>query len=158
MTAAGEEAMGRVVGLHVTRTRHARPEPVDAARATPLGIEGDLHAAPGRSPNRQVLLMDAGDLRDLGLHPGDLREQVTVDLPGLMTLAAGTRLRLGAAVVEIHGPCEPCTHIGADLGVGDAEGLRERLRGRRGMLARVVEASDIRVGDPVSLAHQTAPA
>jgi MOSC domain-containing protein YiiM len=98
--------------------------------------------------------MDARDLRDLGLSPGDLREQITIDLPGLMELPAGARLRVGRAVLEITKPCEPCTHIGEHVGVGDVEAFRDHLRGRRGMLARFLEvdaASVIRMGDPVEV-------
>lgn len=144
---------GRVAGVHLTRVRHDPPEPVESAMATPDGIEGDVHA--GGSPKRQVLLVDRGDAGAVGLRPGDLREQLTVDLPGLMGLAPGTRLRIGEAMLEVTGVCEPCTHIGADLGAADPEDLRDRLRGRRGMLARVVEPGLVRVGDPVEPAAET---
>lgn len=140
--------MGRVVSLQVKR-RHWEPlEPVDAVRATRLGLEGDHHA--GRDGGkRQVLMVEAGDLQGLGLSPGDLREQVTVDLPGLMVLAEGTRLRVGEAILELTGVCEPCTHIGEHVGVEDHEGFRQTLEGRRGMLARVVREGAIRLEDPV---------
>ena len=146
---------GRVVAVHVTRVRHAAPEPVEAAAATADGIEGDIHA--GGSGKRQVLLVDAGDARAVGLGPGELREQLTVDLPGLMALASGTRLQVGPAMLEITGVCEPCTHIGDDLGAPDPEDLRDRLRGRRGMLARVVRPGEVRVGDAVEPATETVP-
>lgn len=139
---------GRVVALHVTRVRHRQPEAVEAARATAHGIEGDIHA--GGSSKRQVLLVEAGDLRRVGLRPGDLREQLTVDLPGLMAIPVGTRVEIGGAVLEITAECDPCTHIGEDLRVEDVEAFRDRLRGRRGMLARVVEAGEIRTGDVVA--------
>jgi MOSC domain-containing protein YiiM len=140
--------VGRVVSLQVKR-RHWEPlEPVDAVRATPLGLEGDHHA--GREDGkRQVLMVEAGDLRGLGLSPGDLREQVTVDLPGLMVMTEGTRLRVGEAILELTGVCEPCTHIGEHVGVEDHEGFRQTLEGRRGMLARVVREGAIRLEDPV---------
>ena len=122
----------------------------DSVRATSLGLEGDRHA--GREEaKRQVLLVEAGDLRDLGLAPGDLREQVTVDLPGLMALPEGTRLRIGQADLELSGVCEPCTHIGEHVGVSDPEAFRQRLVGRRGMLARVVGEGVVRRGDPVEV-------
>jgi MOSC domain-containing protein YiiM len=101
--------------------------------------------------------MDAGDLRDMGLSPGDLREQITIDLPGLMELAAGARLRVGPAVLEVTKPCEPCTHIGEHVGVDDVEAFRDHLRGRRGMLARFLEVDAgavIRVGDTVEVLEE----
>jgi MOSC domain-containing protein YiiM len=142
---------GRVISLQMKRQHWAPLEAVDAVEATAVGLTGDRHA--GREDGkRQVLLAEAGDLKDLGLHPGDLREQVTVDLPGLMSLGAGTRLRIGEAILELTGVCEPCTHIGEHAGVADVEGFRQKLVGRRGMLARVKEPGAIRVGDQVEKA------
>jgi MOSC domain-containing protein YiiM len=142
---------GEVVSLQLKRGHWTALEPVEMVDATTIGLDGDRHA--GREEGkRQVLLTDAGDLRTLGLRPGDLREQVTVELPGLMSLTPGTRLRIGEAVLELTGRCEPCTHIGEHVGVEDREAFRERLVGRRGMLARVSEPGPIRVGDLVERA------
>jgi MOSC domain-containing protein YiiM len=143
---------GRVVSLQVVPGNHAEPTFVE--QATPIpggGLEGDWHRKRG---GRALLLMDAGDLRDMDLSPGDLREQITIDLPGLMDLLAGTRLRVGPAVLEITKPCEPCTHIGEHVGVDAVEEFRDHLRGRRGMLARFLQVDGeavIRVGDPVEI-------
>jgi hypothetical protein len=143
---------GRVVSLQVVPGNHAEPSFVE--EATPIaggGLQGDWHRKRG---GRALLLMDPRDLRDLGLSPGDLREQITIDLPGLMELEAGTRLRVGPAVLEITKPCEPCTHIGEHVGVDDVEAFRDHLRGRRGMLARFLEVDAeavIRVGDTVEV-------
>jgi hypothetical protein len=142
--------VGRVVSLQTKREHDAPLAPVESFTATALGLEGDRHA--GREEGkRQILLAEAGDLRDLGLDPGDLREQVTLDLPGLMSLDEGTRLRVGEAVLELTGVCEPCTHIGEHIGAEDPEGLRRRLVGRRGMLARVVVEGPVRREDPVEV-------
>jgi MOSC domain-containing protein YiiM len=84
-----------------------------------------------------------------------------VELPGLMDLRSGTRLRIGEAVIEITKECAPCTHIGEHVGVDDVEDFRDHLQGRRGMLAVVAEAGPearIRVGDPVEvLVEEPAP-
>jgi MOSC domain-containing protein YiiM len=142
--------VGRVVSLQTKQEHFAPLEPVEGFRATELGLVGDKHA--GREEGkRQILLAEAGDLRDLGLEPGSLREQVTVDLPGLMSLGEGTRLRVGEAVLELTGVCEPCTHIGEHLGAEDPEALRQTLVGRRGMLARVVGEGAIRRDDAVEV-------
>jgi MOSC domain-containing protein YiiM len=139
---------GTVVSLQLKRDHWAALEAVDSVEATPVGLDGDRHS--GReNGKRQILLMAATDLEELGLRPGDLREQVTVDLPGLMSLAAGTRLKVGPAILEITGECTGCTHIGEHVGVDDPEAFRQRLVGRRGMLARVAEPGTIRVGDAV---------
>jgi hypothetical protein len=150
VTAYDARDVGRVVSLQTKRDHFAPLEPVEAFRATALGLEGDRHA--GREEGkRQILLAEAGDLSDLSLEPGALREQVTVDLPGLMALPEGTRLRVGGATLEVTGVCEPCTHIGEHLGAEDPEALRRTLVGRRGMLARVVGEGPIRRDDPVEV-------
>jgi MOSC domain-containing protein YiiM len=150
---------GKVVSLQIVPGNHAPPRSVEEAQ--PLkggGLEGDWHR---KHQRRALLLMDAGDLHDLGLSPGDLREQITVELPGLMDLRSGTRLRIGEAVIEITKECAPCTHIGEHVGVDDVEHFRDHLQGRRGMLAVVAEAGPearIRVGDPVEvLVEEPAP-
>jgi MOSC domain-containing protein YiiM len=145
----GDMPSGRVVALQLKREHWEPLRAVDAVEASARGLDGDTHA--GREGGkRQVLLAAQDDLRELSLRPGDLREQVTVELPGLMALPAGTRLRVGRAVLELTGACEPCTHIGEHLVVEDREGFRERLRGRRGMLARVAVVGTIKVGDTVA--------
>jgi MOSC domain-containing protein YiiM len=152
-------AEGKVVSLQVVPGNHAATEFRDVVTAVESkGIEGDWHFHRG---DRAVLLMDRGDLLDLDLRPGDLREQITLDLGDLMALPAGTRLRLGQATLELTKVCEPCTHIGEHVGVDDVESFRDRLKGRRGMLARVVEVEGdgrIRVGDGVEVERPvTAP-
>jgi MOSC domain-containing protein YiiM len=143
-------AEGKVVSLQVVPGNHATAEFRDVVTAVEgKGIEGDWHFHRG---NRAVLLIDQADLRDLDLRPGDLREQVTLQLDGLMSLPAGTRLRLGQATLELTKVCDPCTHIGEHVGVDDVESFRHRLQGRRGMLARVASVEGdgrIRVGDRV---------
>jgi MOSC domain-containing protein YiiM len=147
----GVMSSGHVVSLQLKREHWEPLVAVDTVTLTEDGIDGDRHA--GRAEGkRQVLLTEAGDLRDLELKPGDLREQVTVELPGLMALPEGTRLRLGTAVLELTGECAPCTHIGEHLGAEDPEQLRQQLEGRRGVLARVAEPGSVRVGDPVGKA------
>ena len=145
---------GRVIGLHVLSAHGERPQPRAEVRAlVGQGLEGDVHGK-GRAAGtgRQVLLMDRQTLEASGLGPGDLREQVTVEFEALESLPVGTRLRLGGAIFEVTGPCEPCTHIGKLNGRSDVVEFKKSLEGRRGQLAKVVVVDGdemIRVGDPV---------
>jgi MOSC domain-containing protein YiiM len=152
------EAPSRVASLQILDTRGKPPRAVSDVVALPgQGLAGDLHGKTKEDGKRQVLLMDTESLEALGLRPGDLRDQITLDLPGLQQLPAGTRLQVGEAELELTGPCEPCTHIGELLGKVDGEAFRETLVGRRGMLARVVSVSGegrIRVGDPAHVLPQ----
>lgn len=146
---------GSVLNLHVM-TRHGEPpRPVDEVRAlVGHGLEGDLHGKSKPDSRRQVLVVDRTTLAALGLRPGALREQITVDFQALETLAPGTQLRIGEVTLELSGPCEPCTHIGALNGVADPVQFQQTLVGRRGQLARVTAVESegrIRVGDPVTV-------
>lgn len=142
---------GRVISIQLLQAHGQRPRPVSYAVAVPgRGLEEDLHGKTREDGKRQVLLMDTETLDALGLSPGDLRDQLTLDLPGLQRLPAGTRLRVGDADLELTGPCEPCTHIGELLRKEDREAFRRSLVGRRGVLARIVAVTGegrIRVGD-----------
>ncbi len=110
------------------------------------GIEGD-HAF-GRS-TRQVLLVDQGVLSDFGLEAGDLRENVTLAGLAVNALSAGDELQIGTARLQVNGDCSPCSKL-EEL----QPGLQEAIRGRRGILASVLQGETIRIGDPVILVKQ----
>ena len=117
------------------------------------GIEGDFHVA---KSTRAVLVVDTSTLDELGLVPGDLREQITTaGLTGVTLLEPGTLLRIGEMTFRVNGECEPCTHIGELLGVEDREAFRISLQGRRGATCTVVQAGVARVGDPVEAISAT---
>ena len=108
------------------------------------GIEGDRHAKPGS--RRSVLIMPQEILDSFGLEPGDVREQVTVRGLDVHGLADGTRLRVGAAVLELMKPCAPCERM-EEL----KPGLQVALEGRRGRFARVVTPGAFAVGDVLAV-------
>jgi MOSC domain-containing protein YiiM len=142
---------GRVVSLHVRTEKHGMPRPVaEVVGRAGGGLEGDVHA---HRTSRAVLVVDRATLDALGLAPGDLREEITIEgLPDVTNLPVDTELRIGGVTLRVNGPCEPCTHIGELLGVPDREGFRLSLVGRRGALCTVSAVSGpIRVGDPVEL-------
>ncbi len=110
-----------------------------------LGIEGDKHAS--AASKRQVLLADKEALDAVGVLPGTIKENVTVEGVDVMSLPAGTRIRLGqSAMLEITAVCEPCFRMDEIR-----EGLKAELEGRRGMVSRVVKGGTIKVGDPIAI-------
>jgi MOSC domain-containing protein YiiM len=110
-----------------------------------LGIEGDKHAS--AASKRQVLLADKEALDAVGVLPGTIKENVTVEGVDVMQLPAGTRVRLGrSAVLEITAICEPCFRMDEIR-----EGLKQELDGRRGMVSTVVQGGTISVGDPITI-------
>jgi MOSC domain-containing protein YiiM len=118
---------------------------VDEVRAVAdKGFEECIHGRPGSK--RQILLMESEVLNELGLDPGDVKENITTMGVNLTDLAVGDRLRIGAAVFEVTGPCEPCSRMDEIRA-----GLRETLRGQRGVLCRVVEEGILRRGDEIEV-------
>jgi len=137
--------VGRVTNLQICAARHAPMQQKQTLRAVAdLGLEGDLHAKQGST--RQVLFMDEETLAAFGLSAGRVRENITTRGIELKTLAAGTRLRVGGAVFEITKSCTPCDFID-DI----KPGLRAAMQGQRGMLARVIEGGEMRVGDAIEV-------
>jgi len=141
----------RVISLHVRTEKHGTPTPVaEVVGRVGGGLEGDMHA---QRTSRAVLVVDRATLDALGLAPGDLREEITIQgLPDVTNLPVDGELRIGGVTLRVSGPCEPCTHIGDLLGVPDREAFRQSLLGRRGALCTVSAVSGpIRVGDPVEV-------
>ena len=137
--------MASVGGLFVSPGRGSgRSEARNRVRAIEgFGIEGCAHANP---PRREVLLASSAHLEAVGVAPGEIRENVTVDGADVQTWPVGQHIRVGGAVFEITMVCDPCQRMD-DL----RPGLRAELDGKRGMLARVVEGGEIGLGDGVEL-------
>lgn len=114
------------------------------------GFEGCAHGR--RGSYRQVLLVEGEIVQEFGLAPGTLKENVTTGGIVLRGLSRGQRLRVGEALLELTLPCEPCGRMD-DIRFG----LQQELRGKRGVLARVVEAGWIRRGDRIEIVEPSTP-
>ena len=137
--------MANVIGLFVSPGRGTgRSDPLERALAIEgRGFEGCAHANP---PRREVLLVSKEHLDAVGVEPGAIRENVTVEGADVRSWPVGQRVRVGEALLEITMVCDPC-HRMDEL----RDGLRAELDGKRGMLAHVVESGEIAVGDSVEL-------
>jgi MOSC domain-containing protein YiiM len=110
-----------------------------------LGLEGDKHAS--AASKRQVLLADKEALDAVGVLPGTIKENVTVEGVDVMQLPPGARLRFGrSAVLEITAICEPCFRMDEIR-----DGLKQELEGRRGMVSIVIQGGTINVGDTINV-------
>jgi MOSC domain-containing protein YiiM len=107
------------------------------------GFEGCAHARPGGK--RQVLLVDNETLELMELRPGIIRENITTTGLNVNGLALGQQLRVGDSRLEVTAVCTPC-----DLMEKIRPGLRRELRGRRGMLCRILTGGTIRQGDTIA--------
>ncbi len=95
---------------------------------------------------RQALLISTTDLAEFGYVPGELREQIAVDIPSLQTLPVGTRMRVGTVTLQLESDCEPCGNMARRLGE-DPKAFMSKTDGRRGMLAKVLSDGEINTGD-----------
>ena len=136
---------GIIINLQICMVRGAAMQKTSSVRAiSDLGLEGDAHAKKGSA--RQVLFIDQETLQEFGLDVGQVRENITTRGIALHSLTPGTRVRAGGALFEISKDCSPCEFI-EDM----RPGLREQMQGHRGMLARVIEGGELKVGDPVEV-------
>ena len=135
---------GSITNLHIARVKGTPSDPVQQATAiSGLGLEGDRSAYEGNL--RQVLFIDKGVLDELGLAPGQVKENITVTGLDLTQTKAGQVFSIGDEVtMELVGDCEACGKMDAL-----ALGLQAKLNGKRGMLAKVVNGGQIKVGDSV---------
>jgi MOSC domain-containing protein YiiM len=151
---------GTLAAILLRPARGVAVQQVDAVEALAgRGLAGDRTAAGRGSSKRQVTLVQAehlpviaGWLRRDALAPALLRRNLVVS--GLNLLAAKAlfrdqplQLAIGAEVVlEITGPCEPCSKMEDALGPG----AYNALRGHGGLTARVLQGGRMCVGDQVA--------
>lgn len=129
--------------------------PVAEAEIGVAGLVGD-HARAGK---RAVTLFQAEHLAVLEsflrgpVAPEALRR--TIHVAGLnLSALRGERLRLGTAVLEITGPCAPCSRMEEAFGHGGYNALR----GHGGWCASVHAPGRVRLDDPVlRCAHSRSP-
>ncbi len=107
------------------------------------GIMGDKSF--GRR-KRQVLLVEEQIIHKYGLKPGDLKENIVTSNLRLSQLDIGTQLIIGDVTLEVTGDCAPCSFI-EDL----QEGLFEKIKGNRGVLAIVRRGAELKVGDQIEV-------
>lgn len=142
--------------------RPARGEPVsrpvECRAIEGFGLEGDRTASGRGGGMRQVTLLQAEHLavvaallRRAAIDPADLRRNLLVS--GLNLLAGKSLfpdqpvcLLFGEEVVlEVTGPCQPCSKMQDKLGLG----AYNVLRGHGGVTARVVRGGSIAIGHSV---------
>jgi len=144
--------------------RPARDQPVSSVDEVQAlagrGLDGDRSAdrPPGNS-KRQVTLIQQEHLAVVAtllgreaVDPRLLRRNLVVS--GLNLLAARSLFKdqplllcIGGALIEVTGPCDPCSKMEQILGAG----AYNALRGHGGVTGRVLRDAVLRVGDAVSV-------
>ena len=153
--------------------RPARGIPcVMVSKATAIagrGLQGDrASATPSRNPlgsNRQITLIQAEHIAVIAALMGKqhidaalLRRNLVVS--GINLLAAKRlfkdqpmQLSIGNVLLEITGPCEPCSKMESALGLG----AYNAMRGHGGVNAKVIIGGDLTLGDVVNCAIASVP-
>lgn len=132
--------------------------PVEKARVTRLGVEGDAqanrkyHGGPERALCLYALeVIDRVAAEGHPIAPGTTGENITIVGLDWSTLAPGTRLRLGDEVeIELTSYTVPCRTIAASFVAGGFRRiLQEKHPGESRLYARVLREGRIRTGDAV---------
>lgn len=145
---------GRVEALIVRGTSREPARRVTATMALAgIGLADDRFGRRGEAElsTRQVTLIQAEHLpviaalaRVATVDPLALRRNLVVSGINLLALK-NARLRVGEALLEVVGPCQPCSRMEEAVGPGGYAAMR----GHGGMTARVLESGAVRVGDVV---------
>jgi len=147
---------GRVRWIGVRPLSRSQMIELDAVEARlEAGLTGD-HARPGVRNARQVTLIQwehlavisslMGRPADQPVLPHDLRRNIVVSGINLFSLK-GRRFRIGQAIFETTGWCQPCARLENNLGPGTFQAVR----GHGGITARVLQSGIIRLDDTVSV-------
>ena len=137
-----------------------RGSPREAARSIAgtvalagIGLADDRLGQRGEAElsTRQVTLIQAEHLPVIAqlarvdvVDPVGLRRNLVVSGINLLALK-NARLQVGEALLEIIGPCQPCSRMEDTIGPGGYAAMR----GHGGMTARVLTGGSIGVGDTV---------
>jgi MOSC domain-containing protein YiiM len=118
-----------------------------------IGLADDRLGQRGESElsTRQVTLIQSEHLPVIAqlahvdcVDPVALRRNLVVSGINLLALK-NARLKVGNAVLEIVGPCQPCSRMEDAIG----QGGYAAMRGHGGMTARVLVGGPLQVGDAV---------
>lgn len=143
--------VGRVEWVGLRPQRRASVNVVPRVLAiSGQGLEGDHYASVGGK--RQVTLIQWEHLSVIGallgeraVDPARLRRNLCVRGINLWS-TRDQLLRVGEALLEVSGPCDPCSRMEKEFGPGGYN----IVRGHGGVTARVLCGGWIAVGDEVS--------
>jgi MOSC domain-containing protein YiiM len=150
---------GKVVWMGVRPARDVAMKVVSSAKASPgSGLEGDRFRGTVSS-TRQVTLIQAEHLKAVAalmqtadIDPALLRRNIVVE--GINLLALGEKtFTIGTAVLQVTGPCHPCSKMEKALGFGGYNAMR----GHGGITAKVLQQGDIQVGASVFVSELASP-
>jgi MOSC domain-containing protein YiiM len=150
---------GRIHALNISRGGVPKL-PIEVARITQLGIEGDGHNdwRNHGGPNAALCLFTLEAIQRLQAegHPiysGSVGENITLEGIEHSILTLGTRLALGDEVeIEVTAYTTPCKTIAGSFADGDFTRIAQKLHpGESRLYARVVKTGVLHPGDSARL-------
>jgi MOSC domain-containing protein YiiM len=148
------EIEGRVESIVVRSSSREVARTVEGTLAlTGIGLADDRLGQRGESElsTRQVTLIQAEHLSVIArlarvgqVDPVGLRRNLVVSGINLLALK-NAKLQVGSALLEIVGPCHPCSRMEETIGPGGYAAMR----GHGGVTARVLVGGSIKLGDGV---------
>jgi MOSC domain-containing protein YiiM len=143
--------VGKVEWIGLRPSSDKAMESVSAVNVSQdIGLEGDRYA--GKSKKRQVTLIQKEHLDGVSsllgkkVEPDSCRRNIMIS--GINLLAFKDRqFKIGEVVLEMTGPCHPCSKMERNLGPGGYNAMR----GHGGITASVVSGGVIKLGQPVVL-------
>jgi MOSC domain-containing protein YiiM len=150
LAAVPQQGCVRWIGVRpASRAPMITLDAVEARREA--GLTGD-HSRPGPRNARQVTLIQWEHLAVVSALMGrpesepisahELRRNIAISGINLFSLK-GRRFRLGQAILETTGWCQPCAKLEERLGPGTFQAMR----GHGGITARVLQGGIIRLND-----------
>lgn len=150
LAAVPQQGCVRWIGVRpASKTEMIELDAVEARREA--GLTGD-HSRPGPRNARQVTLIQWEHLAVINALMGrpaeqpisapELRRNIAISGINLFSLK-GRRFRLGQAILETTGWCQPCAKLEERLGLGTFQAMR----GHGGITARVLQGGIIRLND-----------
>jgi MOSC domain-containing protein YiiM len=143
-------ASGKLISIFIGSQKGASKQSIASAELIPAhGVSGDHHA--GTKPHRQISLFARETLQEIQAAGIDVAaEELSTNLLtegiAMDTLSAGTKLRIGAALIEISEARKPC---------GSLTKIDKRLPKatylRCGQFGRVITGGVIHAGDAIEI-------
>lgn len=133
----------QVTELFIKPSHDAPMQSAAAIACSPRGIAGSVPSA----PFRQALIASLAVTAELGLRPGDLRENIVVDCDDLYDLPSGTVVTIGKARLRLTFHCEPCKKILKLIEF-------DRILHRRGVFGMFLNDAPIALGDKFAVTEQ----
>jgi len=147
---------GKIVAVCISESKGEKKRPVPwVTLQRDHGVCGDAHAG---AWHRQVSLLareSIDKMRALGLSvsAGDFAENITTSGIDLVSLPIGTRLKIGAALLEVTQIGKEChTRCAIYHQAGDC------VMPKEGIFATVLHGGEIKPGDRITLAKPEIPA